>query len=297
MTTSKPVYAAVYEAERSFRYLVHGADSSLIRWHYHNEYELHLIQSTRGNAFIGDYIGRFEPGTVFLCGPYLPHNWVSLEDVQTGIRDRVINFSHERLQNLGECFPEMRALQPMLADSCYGIEFSPEASAAVVDDISEIPRLKGMARVVKFLDIMATLASSKDYRRLSDTSYENQSDSMTEDRVNRVVHYIAEHCADNLKLDEVAGVLGVTPSFFSRWFKKATGYGFVDFVTRLRINRACELLETTDLHITNICFESGFTNVANFNRHFLKIKAITPRQYRESIAIRGEKPIKVSLRR
>lgn len=297
MSVAKPSYEAVYEAERSFRYLAHGADSSLVRWHYHNEYELHLIQSTRGNAFIGDYVGSFEPGTVFLCGPYLPHNWVSLEDFQSGIRDRVINFSDDRMKALGTCMPEMKGLHAMLADSRYGIEFSKAISARVAPGFTEVANLKGMARVLKFLDIMATLADSGDYRTLSSRSYEDESDSLTEERVNTVVNYIIHNCTRELGLEEVAGLLGLTPSFFSRWFKKTTGYRFIDFVTRLRISRACEQLEVTDKPITNICFEAGFSNVANFNRHFLKIKGMTPRQYRDSMALRGKNPIKVSLRR
>ena len=298
MSVSKPSYEAVYEAEHSFRYLAHGADSSLVRWHYHNEYELHLIQSTRGNAFIGDYVGPFEPETVFLCGPYLPHNWVSLADFQSGIRDRVINFSDERMQSLVHCLPEMRALKTMLADSRYGIEFSREASHEVADAFTEVARLKGMARVLKFLEIMTTLAESGDYRTLSERSFEDESDSLIEERVSIVVNYIMEHCTADLHLDDVAGLLGLTPSFFSRWFRKTTGYRFIDFVTRLRISRACEQLEVSDKPITNICFEAGFSNVANFNRHFLKIKGMTPRQYRESMEIRGRRtPIKVSLRR
>ncbi|WP_108126683.1 helix-turn-helix domain-containing protein [Saccharospirillum mangrovi] len=297
MSVAKPSYEAVYEADRSFRYLAHGADSSLVRWHYHDEYELHLIQSTEGNAFIGDYVGPFRPGTVFLCGPYLPHNWVSLGHFEKGIRDRVINFSDQRIQALAECLPEMRSLQAMLADSRYGIEFSPDASADVIDDFAEIAGLKGMARVLRFLEIMTRLAESGDYRLLSSRSYESESDTQTEARVNSAVSYIIEHCTRELTLDEVAGHMGLAPSFFSRWFKKATGYRFIDFVTRLRISRACEQLEVSTKPITNICFEAGFANVANFNRHFLKIKGMTPRQYRESIALRGKTPIKVSLRR
>lgn len=298
MSVSKPSYEAVYEAEHSFRYLAHGADSSLVRWHYHNEYELHLIQSTRGNAFIGDYVGPFEPGTVFLCGPYLPHNWVSLADFQSGIRDRVINFSDERMSSLADCLPEMRAMKTMLADSRYGIEFSPGVSLDVADAFTDVARLKGMPRVLKFLEIMTTLAESGDYRTLSERSFEDESDSLIEERVSIVVNYIMEHCTTDLHLDDVAGLLGLTPSFFSRWFRKTTGYRFIDFVTRLRISRACEQLEMSDKPITTICFEAGFSNVANFNRHFLKIKGMTPRQYREWMDIRGLRtPIKVSLRR
>lgn len=59
------------------RYVSHGAPSPLIRWHYHEDYELHLVVATSGKFFVGDYIGNFEPGNLVLTGPRLPHNWIS----------------------------------------------------------------------------------------------------------------------------------------------------------------------------------------------------------------------------
>ena len=59
------------------RCLAHGIPSPLVRWHHHDEYELHLIMETSGKVFVGDYIGHFQPGHLVLTGPRLPHNWIS----------------------------------------------------------------------------------------------------------------------------------------------------------------------------------------------------------------------------
>jgi AraC-like DNA-binding protein len=72
----------------------------------------------------------------------------------------------------------------------------------------------------------------------------------------------------------------MSESGFSRQFRRATGNTFTDFVNRLRVNRACQLLMETDRYVTNICFDVGFGNVANFNRRFLEIKGMTPKEYR-----------------
>ncbi|TIP54810.1 MAG: AraC family transcriptional regulator, partial [Mesorhizobium sp.] len=68
-----------------------------VRWHFHPEYELHLVVATTGRYFVGDFIGEFEPGNLVLTGPNLPHNWVS--DVPPGetvpLRGRVVQFSEE----------------------------------------------------------------------------------------------------------------------------------------------------------------------------------------------------------
>ena len=68
------------------RCLEHGFPTPLARWHYHDEYELHLIVATSGKAFVGDWIGQFQPGHLVLCGPRLPHNWISLDVPEGGVR-------------------------------------------------------------------------------------------------------------------------------------------------------------------------------------------------------------------
>src|SRR6195256_1469892 len=97
-----------YEPEGSYGYvrcLEHGFPNPLVRWHYHEEDELHLILQTRGKVFVGDSIGHFEPGHLVLTGPRLPHNWISVDLPQGGValRDRVIQFRHEPLARAGEC--------------------------------------------------------------------------------------------------------------------------------------------------------------------------------------------------
>ncbi len=60
----------------------------------------------------------------------------------------------------------------------------------------------------------------------------------------------------------------------------ATGNNFTDFVNRVRINRACQLLAETHRRIGEIAAETGFNNLANFNRRFLELKGMTPTEFR-----------------
>ncbi len=61
----------------SFAALSQGCPYRTVRWHFHPEYEIHLIVETSGHYFVGDFIGAFEPGNLVLTGPSLPHNWFS----------------------------------------------------------------------------------------------------------------------------------------------------------------------------------------------------------------------------
>ena len=97
------------------RCLAHGFPTPLARWHFHDEYELHLITATSGKAFVGDWIGPFHPGHLVLCGPRLPHNWVSIDLPEGGVaeRDLAIQFSHEPIAHAAELIPELAEVLPV----------------------------------------------------------------------------------------------------------------------------------------------------------------------------------------
>ena len=67
---------------------------------------------------------------------------------------------------------------------------------------------------------------------------------------------------------------------FSRFFKRNTGHGFVHDLNRMRVNRACDLLTGTDKPVTGVCFETGFSNLSNFNRQFRRFWGLPPSEYR-----------------
>ena len=78
-----------------------------------------------------------------------------------------------------------------------------------------------------------------------------------------------------------AALVGMAEPTFSKYFKRATGQNFSDLVRKLRLAHARRLLELSDKPISDICYEVGFSNLSNFNRHFLNDAGETPRQYRQ----------------
>ncbi|MEO9525401.1 AraC family transcriptional regulator [Marinobacter alexandrii] len=282
----KPEFEWVEQrGDRSIRYLDHGYPHPLVRWHYHEEYELHLITETSGKVFIGDYIGNFSPNSLILVGPNLPHNWIS--NIEKGerveLRDRVINFSHDLITACDSVFPETRALAPFWQRAEYGIEFLdatkiPEAVAL----FEEIAESTGFRRLTRFWTLIELLAAMTDYRVLSSSTYLPITDEKILNRLNQALDLIFEHYHTGISLEEVAAHVNVSPTYFSKFFKKATGHRFIEFINSLRINKACEHLAHSDEPITEICFLVGFNNIANFNRRFYDVKKMTPSEYRKT---------------
>jgi AraC-like DNA-binding protein len=263
------------------RCLAHGFPSPLVRWHFHEEYELHLITETSGRAFVGDWIGPFHPGHLVLCGPRLPHNWISLDVPAGGAtgRDRVIQFRHDPIERAAAEIPELREALQLLGRARHGIEFFGFEQRALAQ-WDAIKAAHGLQRLAIFLEYLAELAHCADYRLLSNVQMQGVEGDTEIDQVNIIVNRITANLAEPVAMADIATELGMSESRFSRFFKRSTGNSFTDFVNRVRINSACHLLMQTDLFVTDICYQVGFNNVANFNRRFLEIKGMTPTEFR-----------------
>jgi AraC-like DNA-binding protein len=279
-----------YEAPENLgliRCLEHGFPTPLARWHYHDEYELHLIVASSGKAFVGDYIGSFKPGHLVLTGPRLPHNWISL-DLPTGgiaLRDLVIQFPHEPIAQAAAHIRELEEVLPLLERARNGIEFFGLSDQATTH-WHRIKATQGLARLGAFCDFLGELAHWPDYRLLSHAQLQSVDDDTQLGQIDAIVSRIMDNLAQSLSAAEMAAELGMTESRFSRFFRRATGNTFTDFVNQVRVNRACQLLMESDRYITHICYEVGFNNVANFNRRFLDVKGMTPSEFRRQVDTR-----------
>ena len=131
-----------------------------------------------------------------------------------------------------------------------------------------------------FLELMHELTIWSDYRLLSSSQLQGAHDESKLARLSLIIKQITDNIAQSHSVADVACDLGMSVSRFSRLFQRTTGSTYTDFVNRMRINRACQLLMSSDACITNICYEVGFNNVANFNRRFLEIKGVTPSEFR-----------------
>lgn len=101
--------------------------------------------------------------------------------------------------------------------------------------------------------------------------------------VEKVIAYIQEHYNEDLRLDELADKYGVSSSYLSRALRDGLGMTFSEYTGKLRVSKAKELLETTDLSVTEIGEIAGFSNRNAFTRTFKMHTGGTPSQYRTSI--------------
>jgi len=101
--------------------------------------------------------------------------------------------------------------------------------------------------------------------------------------VRRAKAYIAGHCTDALSLDETARAMHVSTFYFCKIFKKAIGITFTDYLGRIRVEKAKNLLLNPHLRISEIAYTVGFQSLTHFNRIFRKITGEAPTVFREHL--------------
>ncbi len=283
MSIIEPEIEKVDRSSRSIRYLEHGWPTELCRWHAHEEYELHLVVETRGKAFVGDYIGDFKAGDLFMTGPNLPHNWITDQvwSEPVDIRDMLIQFSHESVEKLAEGFPEFSQVLELLQLAQSGIHFEGFNPTFARGHMESIRDNKGAERILAFVRFLVRLNEHAEKKTLSITKLIQPEGGSKQARIAIVVDHINKHFYDGLSVAQAAEMANMTEITFSRNFQAVTGHSFIDFLNRIRIGQACGMLYASDDQITSIAQEAGFKNLANFNRHFLKVRGMTPSEYRE----------------
>jgi len=272
----------------SFRWQRHDYPNALARWNYHPEYEVHLIAESSGKMFVGDHIGAFGPGNLLLVGPNLPHHWVSdlRPSERIAGRDVVLQFSEKFIGDARKVFPEFARFLPLLEESRRGVEFFSDDARDCGELLMKMGERRGLSRVALFVALVERLVAAKHKRVLASETYRPDAIVESDARIGAVIEYMFANVHD-VRMSAAASIVGMNESTFSRHFKRMTGANFVDCVRKIRIAKACTMLESDHLGITEVCFECGFQNISNFNRAFRREKEMTPREYRASVRVRG----------
>lgn len=269
-------------SDQSFKAWSHGYPFRTVRWHFHPEYELHLVTATEGTRYVGDHIGAFTIGDLVLVGPNVPHNWISHVAPDEIVEERclVLQFTQEFISGCMATFPEMRFLERLLSEAEGGVRFNPSLSPKVEPLMRRLVKTEGMRRVSLLVEIFELIGQDANRTVLGGRGLRLDQAAFISESMNAALQHIGRHFKRDLREMDLAKLTDQSVSAFSRAFRRHTGLTFVQYVNAMRIELACQYLTQEDLSITEICFEVGFNNVSNFNRQFLVVKGMPPSRFR-----------------
>ena len=271
--------------ESSFNILHRKGVDFYNQWHFHPEIELIYIHKGKGTRFIGTDVHRFEPGELFLFGSNLAHMWrcdpeYFSESSKLKAEVTIIYFHHDFLGDKFFNIPELKGIESLLEKAKQGIKITGNTKLQVKDLINKLSEAKGLDRITYLLTILEKIAGSKEKQYISPIYHEVKIEKSEANRLNKVFQYVSDNFQRKITLSEIASVANLSTKAFCRYFKSKTRKTFYDFLLEVRVAHACHLLLEKDMSINEICYDSGFNNLSNFNRYFKKIMNKAPTGYK-----------------
>lgn len=251
--------------------------------HRHKEYELNFIEHGAGvRRIVGDSVEEIGEYDMVLVGSAeLEHVWEQGRCESKNIREITIQFSHNLFEGEMLSKNQFASIRKMLDLAENGLVFPMESIMKVYATIDGLSSEN--ERFIQFLKTLFILyeLSVSDYKVLASSSYAKTGRVEESRRVQKVKEYISEHYAEQLRLTDMAEIVGMSPVAFSRFFRQRTGRTLSEYIVDIRLGFAARMLVDSSRNISEICYECGFNNLSNFNRTFKAKRHYTPREFRD----------------
>jgi len=271
-------------------------DSLTTQLHRHEYMQVNYIYRGSGKHFIQNYGFNIIKGDIFVIPPYVPHRISAGADDDIGIYEfefepDFINQSFSDIENT-ETFLDFAYIEPFLVSESH---IKPrlnltgrtqmEVEAILREALEEYQKKEsGYVLLVKSLLLKLLVLVGRAFTRHLQDAEPQPLFGHQRNAILGAVQYISEHYQEELSTDEIAQKFMLSPSYFRYLFKSITARTFTEHVNMIRINKAIEMLKTTDMRVLDISCETGFNNVNHFNKVFRQQTGVTPRQYRKGCA-------------
>jgi len=261
--------------------------------HKHDFIEIAYVIHGRGFHQTGEYRYNVEKGDLIIINYNVPHGFFPLpgSDESPILYNCVFypEFLDASLFN-GKTFKVITT--SFLFKSLFPEDFSPGPDLRLHGtDFQEIGELfskmyqeykmmkKGYSDIIRayLIELLVKifrLIESKDQKGIS---------LQHKDLVDKAVEYLKQNYHTEIKLEDLALQSFISKNYFSRIFKEATGISFTEYIQKIRINEACNLIQNTDLKVVDIAYQVGFKDMKFFYEVFKKIIGKTPGAYRKQI--------------
>jgi AraC-like DNA-binding protein len=249
-------------------------------------FELNFVEHAPGvrrivgdsNEVIGDY------DLVLITSPDLEHVWEQNDCISEDIHEITVHFEFD-FSDENSIFARnpFTSVRKMMNEARKGLCFPMEAIMKVYQLLNTLSsESDGYYAFMKFLTILYELSRCDGARTLATSSYAKVEVASDSRRVLKVKDYISKNYMNEIRLNDVASLAGMSPSAFSRFFKLHTGRNLSDYIIDMRLGYASRMLVDSTHSIAEIGYGCGFNNLSNFNRIFKKKKGCSPSEFREN---------------
>lgn len=192
----------------------------------------------------------------------------------------VIQFDEGVLPKDYKNYDLFTSIASLLQDSCFGINFNASSIPSLSPDLFvTIDNDNSLNKLFLFYSFLTELSKDSNRRLLNNTV--NIDLSIVEDQIIRKIHgYLLCNFRNEVTLQKIADYVHMQSTSMCMYYKRHTLRTIFETLVDIRVGYAAKLLVSTFLPVYQIAVESGFFNMSNFNRQFLRLKKMTPKEYR-----------------
>lgn len=249
-------------------------------WHWHSYFEITWVLEGKGNYFVNGQEYTMEKDDIIIFNNVEPHGWKLLGG---NMKLLVMIFSPEFVAEKISLF-DAEYLKPFVergSNFKNRVGREEKVNEEIRISIREIyqewnERKEGYPLMIKanVLRILTMLIRAYQDETKSGEMLKEKKNAMK--RLEQAFTYINDHYCEKITLEEVAASVYMSSNYFSSYFRRVANISFSDYVTRLRVNRAREMLRENGANVTEIAMECGFNNISNFYRLYKKHMGKTP---------------------
>ncbi|GAA4274255.1 AraC family transcriptional regulator [Aquimarina gracilis] len=254
----------------------------IVSWHLHPEYELVFIKSGKGSIQIDSHHEDYEKGLLIFLGPNIPHMPFGNKQFKNNI-EVVIQFPESFITEKLIHFPEFNKVSEFVKKSKNGVVFSQETHKQLKSSFLKFSKQNNTEKLLNFIDVLYQLSISKNQRPILKHPLLLDINKHSLERVSKIFKYVNDNYSKEIRSENLAKKLGLTPNSFCRMFKKATDRNFIDFLNEFRIKKAQEYFEYEDTSIAEVMYNCGFNDPSYFSKQFKKYTGSLPSQYTNSL--------------
>jgi AraC-like DNA-binding protein len=251
--------------------------------HSHKNYELNYINSGSGRRIVGNHISSYTKGDLVLLGPNISHCWEVMETEKENFGECVVTHFYENIINSNFFnIPELDEVINLLKEAGSGIRFMGHKTKKVAESLKKMVHIEGLERYIELLNVFSLLLQIDEREYLALPSSLPNTYDKDREQIDKIYEYVFQNVQNGINLNDAAKLVYMEPSSFCRYFKKKTNQTFMNYVKKVRLGIAARLLAETEKQITQICYECGYNNLANFNHYFKVVMKKTPSEYRKA---------------
>jgi AraC-like DNA-binding protein len=273
--------------EQSFNIRKDVGHATLSSWHYHPECELLVLKRTNGTCLVGDHVGPFKNGDVFLLGSNLPHTfrgekkYLERDDEKIG-ETIVILFQNNIWGDAFLNLPEINPIVKLLNTSKLGLRLKGATRKKVAKMAEDMLHDTPSRKLISLLSALELIAASKEYELVSSNGFNPSVNGVDQSRINTIFEYTFNNYHQKIVLEDVAGIINMGKHSFCRYFKAKTKKTYIQFLMEVRIGHACRLLVEQDFNVTEISYACGYNNISHFYHQFKACTNKKPLDYRQN---------------